>query len=108
MAFLYSLYPYKTTRSKNSDHIRYNLLPDEKVSECHQIIGTFPNKRLVLDDKNVLEIFENYYKFIYIIVHYGRISYSDALLMTPAELSLYYNNFIEDKEKLKNFKKEIF
>ena len=60
---LYNLYPYKTTRSKNSEHIRYNLLPDEKVSVCHQIIGTFPNKRLVLDDKNMLEIFENYYKF---------------------------------------------
>ena len=60
---LYYLYPYKTTRDKNSDFIRYNLLPDEKVSDCHQIIGTFPSKRLVLDDKNVLEIFENYYKF---------------------------------------------
>lgn len=60
---LYSLYPYKTTRDKNSDFIRYNLLPDEKVSDCHQIIGTFPSKRLVLDDKNVLEIFDNYYKF---------------------------------------------
>lgn len=60
---LYNLYPYKTTRDKNSEFIRYNLLPDEKVSDCHQIIGTFPNKRLVLDDKNVLEVFENYYKF---------------------------------------------
>ena len=60
---LYNLYPYKTTRDKNDDHIRYNLLPDEKVSDCHQIIGTFPTKRLVLDDKNVLEVFEKYYKF---------------------------------------------
>ena len=60
---LYNLYPYKTTRDNNSEHIRYNLLPDEKISDCHQIIGTFPNKRLVLDDKNVLDVFENYYKF---------------------------------------------
>lgn len=60
---LYNLYPYKTTRSKNSEYIRYNLLPDEKISDCHQIIGTFPSKRLVLDDKNMLEIFEKYYKF---------------------------------------------
>ena len=44
---------------------------------------------------------ENYYKFIYIVVHYGRLSYSDALLMSPAELSIYYNNFVEDKEKQK-------
>lgn len=44
---------------------------------------------------------DNYYKFIYIIIHYGRLSYSDILLMTPAELSIYYNNFVEDKEKQK-------
>lgn len=60
---LHTLYPFKTTRTTGSNGVRYNLLPDEKVSECHQIIGTFPNKRLVLDDKNVLEVFENYYKF---------------------------------------------
>lgn len=60
---LHALYPFKTTRTTGSNGVRYNLLPDEKVSECHQIIGTFPNKRLVLDDKNVLEVFENYYKF---------------------------------------------
>lgn len=57
------LYPYKTTSDKNEKRIRYNLLPDEQVSECNQIIGTFPNKRLVLDDKNVLEIFDTYYKY---------------------------------------------
>ena len=60
---LYSLYPYKTTTSKNENNIRYNLLPIEQISDCHQPIGTFPNKRLVLDDKNVLEIFDKYYKY---------------------------------------------
>ena len=60
---LYNLYPYKTTATKNGDNIRYNLLPDNQVSECHQVIGTFPNKRLVLDDNNVLEIFDKYYKY---------------------------------------------
>lgn len=44
---------------------------------------------------------ENYYKLIYMLIHYGRLSYSDVLLMTPAELSIYYNNFVEDKEKQK-------
>lgn len=58
-----ALYPYNTTNSKNSDGIRYNLLPDSKVNDCHQIIGTFPNKRLVLDDNNVLEVYDTYYKF---------------------------------------------
>ena len=60
---LYELYPYKTVNSKNSERIRYNLLPIEQVSECHQPIGTMPNKRLVLDDKHVLEVFDKYYKY---------------------------------------------
>ena len=62
-AVLYNLYPYSTTSTKNGDGIRYNLLPDEQVSVCHQAVGTMPNKRLVLDDKNTLEIFDKYYKY---------------------------------------------
>ena len=57
------LYPYNTTSSQNSDGVRYNLLPDEKVSKYHTVIGTFPNKQYVLDNDNILEVFENYYKF---------------------------------------------
>lgn len=60
---LYSLYPYETTLDKNDENIRYNTLPDEIVNECHQAVGTFPNKRLVLDDNNMLEIFDKYYKY---------------------------------------------
>ena len=60
---LYNIYPYTTTSTKNADGIRYNLLPDEQITACHQQVGTFPNKRLVLDDKNVLEIFDTYYKY---------------------------------------------
>ena len=58
-----SLYPYNTTASKDNNNIRYNLLPDSKVNDCYQVIGTFPNKRLVLDDNNVLEVYDKYYKF---------------------------------------------
>ena len=57
------LYPYNNVKNKNYDGIRYNLLPDTINDKCHQDIGTFPNKRLVLDDNNVLEIFDKYYKF---------------------------------------------
>ena len=57
------LYPYSSTRDKNRDDIRYNLLTDTKLDDCHQPIGTFPNKRLVLDDNNVIEIYDKYYKF---------------------------------------------
>lgn len=57
------LYPYGSSFDRNADGIRYNLLPEDKLTDCHQNIGTFPSKRLVLDDDNVLEIFDKYYKF---------------------------------------------
>lgn len=57
------LYPYTSTRDKNRNEIRYNLLTDTKLDDCHQNVGTFPNKRLVLDDDNVIEIYDKYYKF---------------------------------------------
>ena len=57
------LYPYNTTNSKDKDGIRYNLLPNEQVTDCHTIIGTFPEKQYALDNDSVLEIFEKYYKY---------------------------------------------
>ena len=58
-----SLYPFSYLYEKNDDGIRYNLLPDHQVSECHTPVGTFPSKRMVLDDDNVIEIFDKYYKY---------------------------------------------
>lgn len=55
------LYPYTSTRDRDSNDIRYNLLTDQKIDSCHQNIGTFPNKRLVLDDSNILEVYDKYY-----------------------------------------------
>lgn len=60
---LASLYPYTKTSTKNDDGIRYNLLPNEQVKQCHQEVGSFPNKCLVLDDEHIIEIFDAYYKF---------------------------------------------
>lgn len=57
------LYPYSSSFDENSDKVRYNLLPDEYVSDCHQIVGTFPNKRFMLDNDVLLEVFDKYYKF---------------------------------------------
>lgn len=57
------LYPYKTTATRNSDKIRYNLLPEEQLSDCHRNVGTFPSKRTVLDDNHVLEVYDKYYKY---------------------------------------------
>lgn len=60
---LSDLYPYTSVVTKNSDGIRYNVLPEEVVSKCHTPVGTMPSKRMLLDDSNILEIYENFYKF---------------------------------------------
>lgn len=58
-----SLYPYETTKDINHEGVRYNLLEDDKQFSCHKPIGTFPNKRKVLDNDVWLEIYDKYYKF---------------------------------------------
>lgn len=57
------IYPYSYSYQKNNDGVRYNLLPNEQVSDCHTPVGTFPSKRMVLDDDNVIEVFDKYYKY---------------------------------------------
>ena len=61
--FSEDLYPYTSTRSFNSDGIRYNLLPEEQVNKNHTPVGTFPSKRLVLDDDSYLEVYDKYWKY---------------------------------------------
>lgn len=58
-----NLYKFKSTSDTNKDNIRYNLLPDDMDDDCYRVVGSFPNKRLVLDDNTVLEIFDKYYKY---------------------------------------------
>ena len=62
-AVLSYLYPYSSVSDRNNDKIRYNLLPEDVLFQCHQAVGSFPSKRRVLDENNVLEIFDKYYKF---------------------------------------------
>ena len=60
---LESLYPYILSTAKNSKNVRYNLLPDEKVSDCHQVVGTFPNKTYLLSNDVLMDVFDKYYRF---------------------------------------------
>lgn len=60
---LRELYPFSSTVSRDRKGVRYNLLPNEKVTDCHQVVGTFPNKRYALDNDVVLEVFDKYYKY---------------------------------------------
>ncbi len=59
---LRQLYPYKSTRDE-VDYRRYNLLPDKSVDDCHRAVGSFPNKTYVLDNDDLIEIFDKYYKY---------------------------------------------
>ena len=57
------LYPYTTLTDTNQKRIRYNLLPNSVDDNCYQNVGTFPNKRLMLDNNDILEVFDKYYKY---------------------------------------------
>lgn len=59
------LYPYELVTDKDSDGIRYNLLSKEPETNnpCFTPIGTFPTKRDILDNSDMLEIYQKYYKF---------------------------------------------
>ena len=58
-----SIYPYTSIQSKDSNNRRYNLLLDDSNDECYRVVGTFPNKRLVLDNNTEIQIFEKYWKY---------------------------------------------
>ena len=67
------LYPYEIVSDKDSDGIRYNLLPrtSETDNDCFTPVGTFPNKREILDNPEMLEIYSKYYKFTTTTNHAG-------------------------------------
>lgn len=59
------LYPYEIVTDKDSDGIRYNLLPKESETNnsCYTPVGTFPTKREVLDNETILGVYCKYYKY---------------------------------------------
>lgn len=67
------LYPYEIISDKNSDGIRYNLLPKDgdMSNECSTPIGTFPNKREILDNDTILQVYCKYYRFTTTTNHAG-------------------------------------
>lgn len=60
---MWNLYPYSSTSVKNDKDIRYNLLPDESVKDCHKAVGTFPHKTYLLENDALLEVFDKYYLY---------------------------------------------
>lgn len=57
------IYPYEEITSKDSEGRRYNLLQDYSDDACYKVVGTFPNKRYVLDDDSMLEVYDKYWKY---------------------------------------------
>lgn len=49
--------------SPNDSHngIRYNVLPDEVQTRCHQDVGTLPSKTYMLDNNVIMQVFKDYY-----------------------------------------------
>ena len=62
-----SLYPYgdliTDPDKRNSQGLRYNLLPGQQKKLDHTPVGSFPSKREVLENGTTLEIYEKYYKY---------------------------------------------
>ena len=65
------LYNFTSVTSTDYDGVRYNVLPDFVDDACHQDVGTFPNKRLVLDNQDIIEIFDKYWKYTTTTNHAG-------------------------------------
>jgi len=58
-----TLYPYKAVDQKNEDGYRYNLLPYRQEYAGHTPTGTFPDREDILTRREVLEVYEKYYKY---------------------------------------------
>lgn len=61
-----SYYSFTSPVSYDSDGVRYNLLQSkeyEGLDNCHKAVGTFPNKRVVLDNDGEIEVFGKYWKY---------------------------------------------
>ena len=57
------LYRYSSPMSNDSEGVRYNLLPRHVDDVCHQDVGTFWEKEYLLDNKDVIQVFDKYYKY---------------------------------------------
>lgn len=51
-------YPFKTPQSKDINGVKYNLVNSENGGP-----GTFPSKKMVLDNNGCVEVFDKYWKY---------------------------------------------
>ena len=67
------LYPYEVITDRDIDGIRYNLLPKnaDVGNDCYTPVGTFPDKREILNNEVLNKIYCKYYKFTTTTNHAG-------------------------------------
>ena len=58
-----SVYPYTQPNDRNTDGVRFNLLPSIPSYTKHAAVGTFPTRDEVLKDPTIVEVFDKYYKY---------------------------------------------
>jgi hypothetical protein len=60
-----AIYPFTNVNDLNSLGVRYNLLPETPLVDdiCYTEIGSFPEKRRILDCEPWCEIYGKYYKY---------------------------------------------
>ncbi len=62
---IYGLYPFETVNDKDTNGVRYNLLKSEADNQnpCYTPVGTFPGKREVLDNDEMLYVYCKYFQY---------------------------------------------
>jgi hypothetical protein len=58
-----TIYPYKTVSDVNEDGFKFNLLPYVPSYPGHVPTGTFPSRLDAINDQNVIELYDKYYKY---------------------------------------------
>ena len=58
-----ALYPYVQPNDRDTNGIRYNLLPSEPSYTKHAVVGTFPTREEVLKDPTLVAVYDRYYKY---------------------------------------------
>ena len=117
-----NLYPYKTIHTTDKENRRYNLLSSEANDDCHRVVGTFPTKRMVLDNDTQIEIYEKYWKYTTVTNQSGDfmifgvptgnylihtdIDLSDIGVLSQKPRDFYYKGYNKDLfENAEQFKK---
>ena len=58
-----AVYPYTQPNDRDTNGIRFNLLPSVPSYTKHAVVGTFPTREEVLKDPTLVSVYDRYYKY---------------------------------------------